>query len=346
MVEEKSEEKKEKKPFLKEGMFYPMLAAVFCALFIISSAFLATSMLTHGFLPGGMTGQAAAEKAIDFINTNMLSADQVAVLDKVSESNGLYMINFSISGNKYSTFVTMDGKLLFPQAIDLNMKIETGKKPAAFDAPDSARPEVELYVMSFCPYGQLAIKAMKPVAELLKEKADIVPHYVIYDHYCGYGIPPSMCSDDGLKAYCIANGTLCSMHGTTELNEDIRQLCVYKNYPAKWWEYVDGIINKCTLNDVETCWETVAKGAGIDATVIKNCAAKEGEGLIAAERQANLANGVQGSPAIFVNGMEYGDSRTEEGFKNAVCSGFSTEPSECSTELNSAAGTASGGCGG
>jgi glutaredoxin len=42
----------------------------------------------------------------------------------------------------------------------------------------SARPSVEIYVMSFCPYGIQAENALKPVVELLNAGADFRMHYI------------------------------------------------------------------------------------------------------------------------------------------------------------------------
>ena len=46
--------------------------------------------------------------------------------------------------------------------------------------PKSDRPKVELFVMSYCPYGLQMEKAYLPAWELLKNKADIDLKFVSY----------------------------------------------------------------------------------------------------------------------------------------------------------------------
>ena len=47
------------------------------------------------------------------------------------------------------------------------------------------KPQIDFYVMSYCPYGNQAEEAIEPVYNLLKNKADFKPHYVFYSNYQG-----------------------------------------------------------------------------------------------------------------------------------------------------------------
>lgn len=55
-----------------------------------------------------------AQKAIDYINENMLSDDFTASLVSVVEESGLYKIHLEIGEEEYDSYVSKDGKLLFP----------------------------------------------------------------------------------------------------------------------------------------------------------------------------------------------------------------------------------------
>lgn len=84
---------------------------------LLAVAFIA-SMLTGGFgMTGafvGTDGQSAANKAIAFINENYFQSQGItAQLDGVSESHGLYIMNFTVAGQKSFAFMSKDGKLLF-----------------------------------------------------------------------------------------------------------------------------------------------------------------------------------------------------------------------------------------
>jgi len=189
--------------------------------------------------------------------------------------------------------------------------------------------------MSFCPYGIQAMKAVGPVANLLGDKAEIEPHFVIYENYAGGG-----------PNYCVENGQLCSMHGIKELNEDIRQACIWKYENDKFWDYTMCVMNDCSLNNIDTCWETCADKAGVDKSRIKECQTDEGVDLMAAEKNLNKKYSVSGSPTMFLNEKPYSGRRTSEDIKNYICCSFKDKPEECNTSLSSSAATTSGGCSG
>ncbi len=55
-----------------------------------------------------------AQKAIGYINENMLSEGLTASLISVVEESGLYKIHIKIGEEEYDSYVSKDGKLLFP----------------------------------------------------------------------------------------------------------------------------------------------------------------------------------------------------------------------------------------
>jgi thiol-disulfide isomerase/thioredoxin len=72
-------------------------------------------------IPGILTSQQAAEKAINYINTNLLASGTAASLLNVSEVNGIYKFQIKVANQQYDSYVTKDGKLLFTeQGIDLD----------------------------------------------------------------------------------------------------------------------------------------------------------------------------------------------------------------------------------
>lgn len=303
---------------------------------LVILGFVSGMVALGGVATPAMSKEAAARAAIDYINGNLLQGQATATLLGVSESDGIYQISLSISGKTYPSYVTKGGKLLFP-SVPIDMSIQTGGGATAtsppaenFDAPDSEKPNVKMFVMSFCPYGQQAESGLGPVYALLGDKIAIEPHYVIYADYQG-----------GSPQYCIADGTLCSMHGVAEVNEDIRQMCVYKYYgAAKFWDYATKINSGCTSQNVDSCWENVAKTvSGISVDKIKTCQKDEGVSLAKAEQALNEEYGVRGSPTIIINERQYnGVDRSAEGFKQAVCSGFAIKPVECSQAIVASSG--------
>jgi hypothetical protein len=192
------------------------------------------------------------------------------------------------------------------------------------------KPQIDFFVMSFCPYGNVAEEAIEPAYQLLKGKADFIPHYVIYENYGNE---------------CLENGAYCSMHGAQELNQDIREICVYKKLGIeKYFQFVLAANKKCTASNADSCWEDVAKGVGIDTQMVKDCQQNEAISLLAPEKALGNKLGVQGSPTVFIDG-EKASVGTPDAVKSALCAAFETAPSECGSALSATAQAASGNCG-
>ncbi len=78
----------------------------------------------------GMSKEAVAKNAIDYINANNLAGPgQTAVAQAVSEESGLVKIKVQIGANTFDSYATKDGKLLFPTAIQLTPTTGTGSTP-------------------------------------------------------------------------------------------------------------------------------------------------------------------------------------------------------------------------
>ncbi len=282
-----------------------------------------------------LTKEEVGRKVIDYINNNLVRPGTSASLIRVKEERGFYKIITSYQGQEIPVYATKDGTYLFLQAFDMTKKIERPEEQEAqqFDAPDREKPNVKFFVMSFCPFGNQAEKGLEPVYRLLKDKVEWEPHYVIYSNYGGY---PSHCLDEEEK--------YCSMHGIQELHQDIRELCVWKYYDHDtWWDFVMKVNEKCNSRNADTCWEPIAREVGIDVEKIKNCQKDEAVSLLENEVKLNQQYGVRGSPTVFINDMVYRGARTPEAYKQAICSGFITQPEECSQTLSSS-GSSGGHC--
>jgi len=275
-----------------------------------------------------ITPQAAAEKAINYINTNLLPQGTVASLVNVVEQNGVYKIHIKVGDSEFDSFVSRDGQYLFPDGIELatttasqNNQNQTGGNNT--QAQKNDKPDVKLFVMSFCPYGNQAEDIMKPVVDLLGSKINLSVHYIV-----------SKGSD----------GKYLSLHGDQELNQDVREICVSKYQQNKYWAFIEAINKSCTSQNADSCWENVAKSIGIDTAKIKDCAKSEVSSLLDKEIELTNSLSISGSPQLFVNGTEYQGNRTSEAYKTAICSAFNSAPAECQTTLSDASTSASGGC--
>ena len=288
--------------------------------------------------PQGLTAQQVGEKAISFINKNILQGQATASLLEAAEESGLYKLKIKIQDQELNTYATKDGKLFFPQPIDLDANPQASADQQQTESPQETpktdKPNVKLFIMSFCPYGNQAEELMVPVLNLLGSKAEIEPHYVIYSNYSGGG--PNFCEDKDNK--------YCSMHGIQEVHQNVRELCVYKYQKDKYWNFLKEINKSCSSQNADTCWEAVASGLGIDTQKIKDC--QTNESLTLLEKELSLTNqlGVKGSPQLFINGVEYKGGRSSEDYKNGICSAFSQQPEECKQALSSDSSASTGGC--
>ena len=289
-----------------------------------------------------MDKEEVAQKVVDYLNQNLVRPGTSASLVSVEEESGVYKVVTRYLGREIPVYVSKDGKLLFLYGIDLTQEVEK-KSPQKFDAPDSEKPKVELYVMAFCPFGNQAENAMLPVVELLNGKADFRLRYIVnvYETEVSRALPIAA---NG-KTYYID-----SLHGPSEAWEDLVELCVQKHYPTlTFWKFVVSVNHNCSsvyrdLEQLNQCWQSIAKNFGIDVKKIKSCAnSTEALQMILNDTQSTQKLGVRGSPTLFINGERYYGARTPNSFKEAVCSGFIQEPKECEEEL-SETGSAQGAC--
>jgi hypothetical protein len=144
----------------------------------------------------------------------------------------------------------------------------------------------------------------------------------------------------------ISNGTISSMHGPEEAAENLRQICIREEQPSKFWSYISCYMQKTTataasgmpLGDSTGCQAST----GVDTAKLASCVSDPTRGLAYAQKDFDLGTkyNVQGSPTLILNGApvsetDYG-GRTSDAVKSMVCAGSKTQPSFCSTKLNTA----------
>ncbi|MCD4740248.1 hypothetical protein K8R43_03595 [archaeon] len=297
-----------------------------------------------------VSAEEVSELATTLIKDELVPAGVEVIVTEVAEEGDLYRLTIGLTQNGQTnelySYMSKDGQYFYPSVFDLETNTFLEQKPEvettpteqpvppSFDAPDAEVPNVKFFVMSFCPFGLQAEQGLKPVYDLMGDKVELEPHYVIYENYGGGG-----------PDYCIEDGKYCSMHGIKELNENARQLCIYKNEDRDtFWNYLETVWTDCTLNDIDTCWKTAAEKNGIDVASVETCFENERTDLIKAEFEACQEFDVRGSPAVFVNDEKYSGGRAPDNYKEGICSGFTTIPGECDTELDNGSTGANGNC--
>ena len=271
-----------------------------------------------------LSANETAQKAIDYINNNLVQPGSSVTLVSVEDLKSVYKVTTLYQGSEIPVYISKDGSYLFLSAYETSENTgQTNNTQTPEEIPKTDKPTVQLYVMSFCPYGIQAENTMKPVVDLLGAKATIETHYIV----------------------SVSGTTVSSLHGDYEATEDMRQACIWKYYnQATFWKYLSYLNSNCNKNNLDTCWKDAAKNATVDTVKIGTCVTNEGLTLMKAEDAFSSQNGVTGSPTLIINGVTYNGDRTSEAYKEAICSAFTTEPSECSQTLSSTGSTTSGGC--
>lgn len=337
---------------IKQNKNQPQNQSMWKGLSAVLGLLLIISIFTGGFGgntkisgAGVITKEEAASKALDFINTNLLQGQSEATLQKVEESSELYQIDISIAGQTYNSYMSKDGRFLFPSGIDIAatqqevQEQQAQETQAATDFPKKEKPEVEVFVMTHCPYGTQIEKGILPVATLLGDKIDLKVKFVYY-----------------------------AMHGKVELDEQLLQHCIQKEQEDKFIDYLG-----CFLKEGNTA--DCLKETGIDEAKVNKCVADTDAEfkvteqfndqstwlngrfpLYDVDKADNEEYGVRGSPSLVVNGKQVSSGRDSVSLLKTICNGFENMPQECNAEVSSAppspgfgfnpgAAVADGGCG-
>jgi hypothetical protein len=255
-------------------------------------------------------------KGLEYINELLNLQGQNATLVSWSQEGGLYKIELKIGDQQFQSFVSKDGKYLFPYGIDLTKKPEQitqnqESENQVNNIEKREKPDVKLFVMSYCPYGLQMEKALLPVWKLLKEKAEIGIYFVDY-----------------------------IMHKRIEMEENLRQYCIQKEEKDKFISYLE-----CFVKDGD--FEKCLKEANIDLAKLENCQKitdkefkisenwkDEGYPPFNVHRDLNEKYNVQGSPTLVINDKVVNVNRSPEKVKQIICSAFLTPPPECNQTLS------------
>lgn len=284
------------------------------------------SSLNLGF--GGLSNEAVAQKAVDYINNNNLSQTPASFV-AVSSEAGLVKIKIKIGTSEFDSYATKDGSLLFPQAFKMNGETDnqnannnTGpteeeKKQAAAAITKVDSPMLEAYVVSRCPFG---LQMQRAMAEAVRAQPSLGQYMKV--RYIG------SVSADGK--------TITAMHGEAEATENLRQICIREEQPNKYWEYT-----ACQMKAAGT-EASCEKSTGVDSAKLSSCMSTPSKGVAYAKQDfdLNAKFNVSGSPTMILNEALASESsfggRSADAIKAMICAGSKNEPSFCSTALNTA----------
>jgi len=180
------------------------------------------------------------------------------------------------------------------------------------------KPEVDLFVMSHCPFGTQMEKGLLPVIDLFGDKVDFNIRFVGY-----------------------------TMHGKKELDEELNQYCVNQQGKDIYYGYL-----KCFLKAGKS--EACLKEAKVDEDKLKSCVATTDKKFDITKSyndkttwmgrfppfniHKDLADkyNVAGSPTLVINDVVARVGRSPKAIRDAICTGFKEKPAECTAEIDAA----------
>ena len=288
------------------------------------------SSLHGGFKIGGnkvLKAEVAGQKAIDYINNEILQGQGAVSLKGVTEESGMYKIKIAFESGgqtqESNAYLSKDGRYLFPIMqgfpIDLDQKTGTSAANAASneitscqDMPKSDKPVLEAFVVSQCPYG---LQMERLLTKTIEEAAVLASNIKV--RYLG----------------SVSNEKITSMHGDAEAQENLRQICIREEQSDKYWDYLS-----CYMKAGET--GNCLTSALVNKTNLNACMSDPNKGLKYAQEDFTLANefNIQGSPTLLlgnsiISEFSFG-GRTTEAAKEIICCASNSQPSVCSVELS------------
>jgi len=257
---------------------------------------------------------------------------------EVTEEKGLYKVVVKMQSADVSQerdfYVTKDGARIFTDSFLMDPAetsaetpaVEKPKTPAPKVGKQQDKPNIELFVMSHCPFGTQIEKGILPVLDLLGDKVEFELKF------CDY-----------------------AMHGEVEVKEQLTQYCIQKEQVERFNDYL-----KCFLGDGNSTG-CIAK-TNVDTEKLKKCTwntdielgimedfnnkstwtgsgCPDGGSCFASfniNKEDSVKYNVKGSPALVVNGVVVNTGRRDsQGLLETICSSFSKEPEECAKTLSS-----------
>lgn len=321
--EEKLHEKHKKKVSKKKITLLLMGIIIGAIIGYAASMFIPSSNGTYSVTCDNAVGK----KAQDYVVDNFLAIQGLdAELGAVEQVGTLCKVDLAITQEgivlqETNIFITPEGDyIILGQVIPTTENLtqpetqtqeqEQPKKVTCDDIAKEDNPELNAFVVSYCPFGT---QMQRVFAEIVKEIPELKDYMKLL--YMG----------------AVVDGKITAMHGDKEAQENLRQICIREEQSDKFWDYL-GCFMKA--GEVDSCLTE----ADINTGMLDTCMTG-GKGLEYAQEDFDLQGdySITGSPTLILNGVRVSEfdfgGRTAEAVKTLLCCGFNDEPGVCSKEL-------------
>jgi len=306
---ESRESSHEKKDMTEKIRTNPWIISTF-VLGILGIILIVTSLPIAGITGNVISEDEAAELVMGFANAQGLDVELV----DVNEVGNFYEVSVLINGQKSVLSVTKDGEYL-AQLIPLSLPEPEELEPVEAIVKSDV-PEVELFIMAYCPYGTQAEKGFIPAIKTLGDNIDAKIRFVYY-----------------------------AMHDKLELDEQLKEYCIQEEQPDKFLDYLE-----CFLEDGDS--DRCLVEVGIDKDKLDSCVLKTDSEFKVTEKyndestwlngrfplfdihkDLNEAYDIGGSPTLVINGNVVSSGRDPASYLDVICQAFNEAPEECGEEL-------------
>ncbi len=301
MAEEKKKETSQGKDFLNK-ILYTSKNNLWMPAAVLLGILLVAVIAMNGGISLPMLKNSAGENMVEFLNAKV--GGGVSLVGVESEG-AFYKVTVNYNGQEIPVYMTKDGTY-FVNAIEkisggsaITGAATAGTNTAPSNVPKSAKPVVELFVMTHCPYGTQAEKGIIPAIKALGSKVDATIRFV---HYF--------------------------MHGDKEREETHNQVCIREEQNDKYLDYLECFLE---AGDSAGC----LKKTGVNTAKLNTCLESKAEDYYAEDSELSQGYGVQGSPTLIINGVESGAGRNPASYLSGICDAFTDTPGECDEEVSS-----------
>ncbi len=196
-----------------------IIAAIILGAIIIGGG-IAYSQLSECDTGGKVVAkEEVSEKALNYINKNLLRGMATASIKEILEENGLYKIDIDIQGQQISTYVTKDGELFFPEGIKLNEAVlaatSRGQTIGGFNISEdeicleNGKPLVYFFGSESCPHCSWEHPVVQEVAVKFGDNISLHDNMEsdadqdVFQKYSTGGVPTLVL---GCKYYRVGSG--------------------------------------------------------------------------------------------------------------------------------------------
>ena len=147
------------------------------------------------------------------------------------------------------------------------------------------KPEIELFVMSYCPFGVQAEQELLPFLETYGDTIDFKLRFIIR-------------KEEASVEDVSGDIRFTSLHGEPELMENKRQMVIAELYPEKLFDYL-----LCRADHLQEAWVNCARDVGLDVGRIAEAVEAEKLTLeLVEEIQRTEELNIKGSPTLVIDG--------------------------------------------